>query len=429
MDTQDHAPTAHVTTPEAVIEKLKLKKKMEHTVLDLPKNIQQQLKLMKKMISTSETVLGAIKSKEVEPVSQKIYTFDEVHTMVKMLKVAMRLMETRTIEKEKQTIDKLVTGINGQISEVIDKGLETIKETIKQTVSEKCVNVDNNKKSYSDIVKQAVYSGPAKKKGANKERVIFVKPSDKKSKMDGSAILKRVQGILKGRYHLSFDLIKEKDNCVLVIGNEIRDAEAIKSLIKKDHPDLIAEHPKKKNPRIMIRGINIEELFDKKDMTDDAILDLIIKQNKWDELNKDGNEEIKLLTGFDTINYKKKQERNIVISVPGVIRDSLESSDGKVKVNFQMKKIEDTWNLPICTKCLSHDGAHRSKVCPEKQRCKKCGDHHKESECKRVKPICRHCKDAKFDYDHHCMSRECPFIQMQIERAMSVTDYVYKQIF
>ncbi len=415
-------PSTHVASPDDVVKELRSKKSMEQTVLDLPKNIQQQLKLMKKMITTSEGILGPIKSKDATPVS-----FDDAHAMVKMLKVAMRLMEIRTVEKEKQTIDKLLTGITGEIEKEVAKSLESIKETIKTTVSENCKS-DNTKRSYSDIVKQAVHSTPAKKKGANRERVIFIKPSDKKRIMKGSAILKKIQEILKGHYNLSFDLIKEKENCVLMIGNEVRDTEAMKSMIGKSHPDLVAEHPKKKNPRIMIRNINKKELFDK-DLEDNEILDLIIKQNKWDKLNRDKDDGIKLLTGFNTTNYNKRQVRNLVLSIPGTIRDSLATNDGKIKVNFKMMKIEDTWNLPICTNCLSHSGDHRSKTCDGKTRCKRCGDYHKESECQRVKPICLHCKEAKFNYDHHCMSRDCPFIQMEIERAMSVTDYEYKQIY
>ena len=240
-----------------------------------------------------------------------------------------------------------------------------------------------------------------------------------KSKKSHSA--EAIKGILKSKINptdikVGINSLKAlTDGRVLITTSRKEEAEVLEMDIKaKCGEELEAILHRRRNPRLVIR--NIPE-----DITTSNIEETLIKQNP-DLLLKAGD--INPKYNYET----KKHTRNLVVEVNAQTRKLLLQK--KVKLGWTICKVEDYLVATRCFKCSRFN--HRHQDCRGEETCPLCAGRHKMKECtansSEYKCInCATCNlhnnTARICDNHSTLDRNCPSLQVLLERYRQNIDY------
>jgi hypothetical protein len=205
------------------------------------------------------------------------------------------------------------------------------------------------------------------------------------------------------------------DGRVLITTSRKEEAEALEMDIKaKCGEELEANLHRRRNPRLVIR--NIAE-----DITTSNIEGTLIKQNP-DLYLKAGN--ITAKYNYET----KRHTQNLVVEVNAQTQKFLLQE--KVKLGWMICKVEDYLVATRCFKCSSFN--HRHQDCRGEETCPLCAGRHKMKECtsNSSEYKCINCatynlhnKNARICDNHSNLDRNCPSLQVVLERYRQNIDY------
>jgi hypothetical protein len=205
------------------------------------------------------------------------------------------------------------------------------------------------------------------------------------------------------------------DGRVLITTGRKEEAEALEMDIKaKCGEELEVNLHRRRNPRLVIR--NIPE-----DITTSNIDGTLIKQNP-DLYLKAGD--INAKYNYET----KRHTRNLVVEVNAQTRKLLLQK--KVKLGWMICKVEFYLVATRCFKCSRFN--HRHQDCRGEETCLLCAGHHKMKECTSNSSAYKcingttynlHNKNARICDNHSTLDRNCPSLQVVLERYRQNIDY------
>lgn len=252
-----------------------------------------------------------------------------------------------------------------------------------------------------------------------KEHVIVVKPREKQ---DAS----KVKNDLKTRIDpaglqvgVNIEKSVREGGVVLKCQNEQALNTIKEDIVNKMGNDYEVKLPVKKNPRVIIVGIEENELTKEKE----EFLAKIVKQNK---ISEDENFKLELI-------YTTKVRNNTFNAILDVDQRTFRSlirkdEDNIIHVGWRNCRIYEHMGVRRCFKCAGYN--HNSKDCREKVSCVLCAGEHHRSECNSNNVTrCINCLRAneKFklnlDVDHSAIDRKCKCYIKIIDSMKKKTDY------
>lgn len=262
--------------------------------------------------------------------------------------------------------------------------------------------------SYSQVVK----------KSTMKEKVLLVKPKDKKqlSEETRKQLEARIEPTKLG---VAISAVKYvRDGGVAISYNNEGGEVAVSSSIKKNLGEQYEViEPEKKNPRIKIINVS-KEVAD----NEEVLVEKIITQNR---ISTDENKLIiRMIHNYETKKEGRKPRTNIIMEVDPQTYAQLRLR-GTISIGWKSCYFVDHVNIVQCYKCWKF--GHMRKDCKkEKEVCPHCTEEHKGSECEASIKVCINCKYAaenfgleNIKFDHSAYSKECDSykrIYMQVQK-------------
>lgn len=193
--------------------------------------------------------------------------------------------------------------------------------------------------------------------------------------------------------------------------------------INKNKNGIKAKIPAKKNPRLLILGIE-------NDIDDNDIVGIIASQN--DNVKHILNQENNFMKMISSRKDRLGSKFVILETSPQVWQTCTKL--GQLFIGYKCCPVKQSVFVPQCYNCLSF--GHISKFCTNKPVCSKCGNEHSSSTCQANSMAqCFNCLRWKssrnyglannIDINHSVFSKECPYHKKASERAKNRIDYGY----
>ena len=205
------------------------------------------------------------------------------------------------------------------------------------------------------------------------------------------------------------------NNAVLVECKSKSDREILEKELSK-LCTVTVERPKRKLPNLLLMHVP-------KDVENEEIRDTILHQNNLAHL-----EDPVLNIKFTKSTFQ--DSRHVIEASPNLRRELVALR--KIKLHWNMCKIEDFVVVTKCLKCLGFD--HTSRFCQGQQKCsycaenrhwKECGNQHQThcSDCLKANTYI-HDKGKKLNTNHSVFSKECPKMK-RIESIIIISKTEY----
>ena len=232
-----------------------------------------------------------------------------------------------------------------------------------------------------------------------------------------------------------------KDGAVVVGLETNEDVNELRNFLSRDRVfqntyDVV--EPKKRNPRLIIRGVPAT-------MSDENIIEDLVEKNGEIGKHAKTTDELKRQITFKFHQDLKDKDgnvtaRNVIIEVRPELRKTLIEMR-RMRISWQMLPIEDYILVTRCFKCcgLGHRAKHTradgtEETCQKDLTCTQCGGNHKYSECRRRRldqaccPLCdaenkRTRSKRPLDTRHNAMNNACPMLIRYKESEYNRTDY------
>lgn len=252
-------------------------------------------------------------------------------------------------------------------------------------------NASTKSPSYADIV--------------HSNKTIVIKPKEKqeslltkndvKAKINPKTMAMAVENIKPG-----------KDGAVIINCSNNNTRERIAETVAKEFGDKYSvEEAKRKNPKIIIRGVEEEFLEEE----DHVIIEALKKQNELTDA------EGKILGVIAKTKQRGKIDKgNIIIQVETNLRNKI-CSMGKLNIGWRRCVAHEYFSVVRCFRCARY--GHMAAECKNSVTCFKCSESHATTDCTSDVKKCINCleNNGKFktslDTKHYVTSNECPCYQ------------------
>ncbi|CAG9793583.1 unnamed protein product [Diatraea saccharalis] len=228
-------------------------------------------------------------------------------------------------------------------------------------------------------------------------------------------VIKKTEEILKpNNGDLKIDRVRKiKDQKIIIGCSNKEELEKVEERLRKSR-NIRIEAVKNKDPLILIKDVKYK-------MTDDELMEALIKQNSELFQQENKKEDVK-------IKYRRRAKHpercHLIVQVkPNTWNRT--TTRGRIYIGMERLKVEDQSPLIQCTRCLQF--GHGRKFCTESaDRCSHCGGLHIRADCpdKGEPPRCCNCAHAELeDIEHNAFSRECKIRDKWDYLARSTTAY------
>lgn len=291
------------------------------------------------------------------------------------------------MEENKQMrseLDNIVAYTKSQ-SEEIKKQTEIIK-----TQSEEINKLREKPKStYADQLKS---NGP----------VVLIKPKDVSQKSE--ATKKELKDKINPVDSHINSIRTAAKGAIIVECRDVQASEQLKSrALQRLGTDYTVDLPKKRKPKFKICGMS-----DK--LTDDELLDYIIKQNDYLQ----SSDELKVVKIFERVDLHKNKTYQAIVETDSTSYKKIMDT-GKLFIKWDSCRVFEQISVTRCFKCLGFN--HFSKDCTKEIKCKKCAGNHPSSECNSSVLKCVNCVwhnetlNMQLNTTHDAFSRDCEVLQ------------------
>lgn len=306
----------------------------------------------------------------------------------------------------KQEIEIHIIDIKKSVQQTLQEEIKNLASELKSELKNNLgtfVDMNNDKKSYSEIAKKKSFSV------SNVDRIV-IKPvgmqdtsqtiNELKNKIDIAKLgvnIKKITNQSKGR--VLIDVEEESDRIKLMneIKENIGDTYTIKNVNKK-------------LPKVKIVKLASSVL----QLSDDKIVKDLSSQNNWkniDEVNV-----VKILKKYTT----PSGFGSIILEVSKGIYENV-INNGKVKFGWNNYRVYSHVNTLRCFRCWGFD--HLATSCNNQIACRLCAENHRDNECNSVVKKCINCvkfrnkyKDLDNDPNHCATDRNCSVYKNLIKK-------------
>lgn len=296
----------------------------------------------------------------------------------------------------KSWCDEVFTSINA-----IKQTLDVFKEELsKQTISSQ----GKQHVSYASVVQ-------TKAPVVSTKHVVVISPKDEEIIKDSEQTLKLAQETVNTKsLKVGVNRIKKirTKGVVLELRNE-EECKIMVSSIENSNHQLKAYIPRKRNPRVIIHGIEVN-------FPDNELIESIVEQNPSIKQALTGDDDMRLLFARKTRNGNAKYA--VVEVTPAIYRNLMNCV--KIYVGFSSCKVKEYVSVIRCYKCLGF--GHFSTDCNKEQCCSHCSEVHGVNSCPRTRIECVNCKlqnqrnstrnqQERLNTQHLATSLDCPIYQ------------------
>lgn len=232
--------------------------------------------------------------------------------------------------------------------------------------------------------------------------VIIVKPTEKqesqttkkelKSSIDPKTMSISVENIRTGR-----------EGAVIINCNDTTTKEKIKKTVQEEFGTKYnITEGKKKEPKVIIRGVESEFIEGK----NEDIIEALVNQN---DLNSEEASKISIVAKYKQNGSLNKG--NIILSTELNLKNKM-CQLGKVNIGWRRCTAHEYYNVIRCYKCARY--GHMAAKCQNNITCFKCAESHKTSECQSNFEKCINCLEASkklkksLDIKHPVTDINCP---------------------
>jgi hypothetical protein len=334
-------------------------------------------------------------------VCQKCEDFDLVNFMA-VLKKFNEFVDGKKVEDKKrdEMIDKLSEKIEN-MSEKVDNFGKDVGENVKDAVTKLNNSGEGKrKKTFAEIMK------------CNSDPVVIIKPKEKqtsnitrnevKQKVNpGDIPITGMKSISNGGIAIQCENQQESDQIKVMVEAKMGEKYEITT-------------PVALKPRIKIIGLS--EKPEKEDVM------VMLKQNKFIK-----NCDMKVVSIFEDKHSRFKYNRfNVIIEMD---TENFNRVMEERRVIMKWDRCLVVEGLSI-TKCYNCNGFyHKSDECKSKIACPKCGEEHKEKDCKSESFACVNCKNAneklgmKLNTNHPAWDKKCEVYKRKMDVARRRIQY------
>lgn len=294
---------------------------------------------------------------------------------------------------------KLIMEENKQMRSELDHILAYTKsqseEIKKQTEVIKIQSEEINKlreKPKSTYAEQLKSNGP----------VVLIKPKDINQKSE--ATKKEVKDKINPVDSHINSIRAASKGAIIVECRDMQASEQLKSsALQKLGTAYEVDLPKKRKPKFKICGMSEK-------LTDDELLDYIIKQNEYLK----SSDELKVVKIFERVDLHKNKTYQAIVETDSTAYKKIMDSE-KLFIKWDSCRVYEQISVTRCFKCLGFN--HFSKDCTKDIKCKKCAESHPRSECNSAVLKCVNCVwhnetlKMQLDTAHDAFSRNCEVLQ------------------
>lgn len=303
--------------------------------------------------------------------------------------------------------------------ETILQAIKSVKETL-DVFRDNLVKAEN-----TPVVRASVpsYSSIISQRKEESKSVVVVTPKDLSSVTDSEQTLQLMRAVTNNKLNVGVNRVKKTRNKSVVI--ELRnntECQEFVHRIETSHSNLTAKIPLKRNPRIMIHGIDIS-------FPEDELVDSILHQNPHvSQCIQDPKQELK-------IQFVRRARdggtKYAVLEVSPPIYHAAISSE-KLYIGYSRCPVKAHVHVIRCYTCSGY--GHVAADCRSQKRCSYCSEEHDASECPKQKVECANCKQHNFkltrrgishavNVNHQATSTDCPVYQKIVQIIKSKINY------
>lgn len=327
--------------------------------------------------------------------------------------------ECTILKRENFLLTQLVASL-GRESVLKDSKIAALEAEVKKLTHETTDNIvtvsrptssGSIRKTYSDIVAR----NDLRENSIPHQPAIVIKPKEK-TQNSGKTKKAIKDSIKPDVMKLGVSMMRGGRDGGVIIGCQdeatlttLRDT--AKEVLGSDYS---VEYPRKRKPRLMISGVDVEHVAEEVNLKD-----MITNQNNLDAHSTD----IKVI-------HKGTENKlglvNIVIEVSPVTRKQL-LRNNKLNIGWRRCNIRDYVYIKRCYRCQAF--GHYAKDCSRDVLCGFCGGPHKYSDCTSDVVSCANCCTAnvlhnlKYDCKHQAINRDCPSYQRILNSERQKIDY------
>lgn len=232
--------------------------------------------------------------------------------------------------------------------------------------------------------------------------VVLIKPKDINQKSETTK--KEVKDKINPIDNRINSIRTAAKGAIIVECRDVKASEQLKSsAVQKLGINYDVDLPKKRKPKFKICGMS-----DK--LTDDEILNFIIKQNEYLKASDD----LKVLKTFERIDSYKNKTYQAILETGSTAYKKIMDAE-KLFIKWDSCRVFEQISVTRCFKCLGFN--HFSKDCTKETKCKKCAENHPSSECNSDVIKCVNCVwhneklNLQLDTKHDAFSRDCEVLQ------------------
>lgn len=315
-----------------------------------------------------------------------------------------RVFSTRNTESDSGPTPKRKTvnlNVNNDVQMQIDNALDD--EVFKS----------NSKQSFADVLK-GKSSNIKKYKSSNRKTrpVIVIKPAESSQNCEDTRRFLKEK--LNPKIHKINNFRNGKDGSIIVECALTENIENVKDGIDNDLGESYsAVIPTPARPRLKIMGMSERFSAEKfveslKDQNDNVVIN-----------------EVKVITSFENPRFRYNKY-NVIIEVDKATYKGLKAVK-TVKIGWDICSVYDAFGVIRCFKC--GEFGHKSMNCNNLERCSKCSNFHKTSDCDTAELKCINCskinseRKMNLETDHAAFSLYCPVYKRLLQKRKDRFDF------
>lgn len=316
------------------------------------------------------------------------------------------------LSMDKRTDRKWCEGVMNSVNS-IKEVLVVFKDSLMEIHASANVQKTTHPHSYAQAV-----STPSTKT----RNVVIVSPRTPDIVKDSEQTLKIIKETTVNKIQVGINSVKKVRNKSVVI--ELRSKEECEAFMKKvetNSQHLTARIPTKRNPEVIIHGIEAG-------IGNDDLIQCIVDQNPYIKHCLDSGEQME-------IRFMKRSRDNTtqfaVLRVTPTIYHAMRNG-GKVYIGYSRCPVKDHIPVTRCYTCCGY--GHISKDCTFERHCRRCAEDHSFDICPQEKTVCINC--LKFNTkmssrknpemcatNHDATDTNCPAYKKIVEIITSKINY------
>lgn len=289
---------------------------------------------------------------------------------------------------------------------IVDLQKQKLQELTEKTVSapSSSANISTIPVSFSDAIKKKY------KQSDEESPVLFIKSNENISSADVSKEIK--SNINPASLNINIKTTKYIKNGLAVTCENKTSLEKLKSNItNKVGNKFSVSETRKRNPRLMVRGVEKEIAG-----SDELITDLVSQNNLQCAAG-----DIKVITKLTNEHYT-----NVVIEVVPSVRNQILKNNG-VFIGWRRCAVADHIKVTRCFKCSRYN--HIKEVCKAETTCPKCSGSHELKVCTSESEKCINCVTFNLHHktnipiNHSVTSPTCHIYKQKVDTLINTINY------